>query len=267
MLAELSSAALVAWGNAWLAGQVGLDDTVDAVERRTGPHLIDTVVDPALPFEPGVPLRSALARLRGLGLAEFRLSLPVPGDPLGLTGGKELAAAAIEAREAVLVRLADRWIGLVPRTDLRGSSYRGVAWTPRPAADGRPESIQLSEAEHDLNSAIREAAALFGRVDDAQSWGPEVQRALTALRDPDRPPTTGLAPGYPQRAHRVAALADRLAVVVRLADDDRGRGLSGTQTESRRLALRLLDRAVRRARVAAYCAVLDWPEDRTQGRR
>lgn len=125
MLAELSSATLVAWGNAWLAGRVGLDDTVDAVERHTGPHLTEATVEPGLPFEPGVPLRSALARLRGLGLSEFRLCLPVPGDPLGLTGGRELAAAAIEAREAVLIRLADRRIGLVPRADLRGSSYRG----------------------------------------------------------------------------------------------------------------------------------------------
>ncbi len=261
MLAELSSATLVAWGNAWLAGQVGLDDTVDAVERHTGPHLTEATVEPGLPFEPGVPLRSALARLRGLGLSEFRLCLPVPGDPLGLTGGRELAAAAIEAREAVLIRLADRRIGLVPRADLRGSSYRGVAWRPYPAADSRPESIPLAEAEHDLNTAIRESAALFGQTGDAHSWGPEVQRALTALRDPERPPTTGLAPGYPQRAHRVAALADRLAVVVRLAGDEGGHGLSGAQTESRRTALRLLDRAVRRARVAAYCAVLEEPPE------
>ncbi|TDQ55339.1 hypothetical protein [Actinorugispora endophytica] len=259
MLEELSSAPLVAWGNAWLAGQVGLDDAVDAVERRTGPHLVGAVADPSLPFEPGAPLRSALARLRGLGLAAFRLSLPVPGDPLGLVGTAELNSAAIEAREAVLVRLADRQVGLVPRTDLRGSSYRGVSWTPYPAADSLPEAVQLAESEHGLNIAIRESTALFGQVDDVASWGPEVVGALAELRDAGRAPTEGLAPGYPQRAHRLAALADRLAVVVRLAGADEGRGLSGSQMESRRSALRLLDRAVRRARVAAYCAVLERP--------
>ena len=267
MRAELSSAALVAWGNAWLAGRVGLDDTVEAVERHTGPHLTDTAIAPGLPFEPGVPLRSALARLRGLGLSEFRLCLPAPGDPLGLTGGQELEAAAVAAREAVLIRLADRRIGLVPRPDLRGYAYRGVAWRPYPAVDARPEPIPLAEAEDGLNAAIRESAALFGQVDDARSWGPEVQQALTALRDPERPPTTGLAPGYPQRAHRVAALADRLAVVVRLADDAVAPEPGGAQEESRRAALRLLDRAVRRARVAAYCAVLEAPGEGPQGRR
>ncbi|GLU47232.1 hypothetical protein [Nocardiopsis ansamitocini] len=260
MLQELSSAPLVAWGNAWLAGRVGLDDAIDAVERRTGPHVIGTGGDARLPFEPGAPLRTALARLRGLGLSSFRLSLPVPGDPLGLVGSAELNSAAIEAREAVLIRLADHQIGLVPEPDLRGSSYRGVSWTPYPAADTDPEIVHLAESEHGLNLAIRESIALFGQVDDVTPWGPEVTRALSDLRDAERAPTEGLAPGHPQRAHRLAALADRLAVVIRLADADQARGLSGAQMESRRSALRLLDRAVRRARVAAYCAALEAPE-------
>ena len=34
------SAALVAWGNAWLTGHVGLDEAVDAVERLGGPHVV-----------------------------------------------------------------------------------------------------------------------------------------------------------------------------------------------------------------------------------
>ncbi|WP_067975753.1 hypothetical protein [Nocardiopsis trehalosi] len=253
MLRELSSAQLVAWGNAWLAGQAGLDDAVDAVERRTGPHVVGDV-PPGLPFEAGAPLRSALARLRSHGLSAFRLSLPVPGDPLGLVGAADLNTAAIDAREAVLVRLADRQVGLVPGEDRRGSSYVGVAWTPYPAADTDPEPVPLADAEHRLTLAIRESAALFGQVDDVSTWSPEVTRALADLRDADRAPSDGLAPGHPQRAHRLAAQADRLAVVVRLAGADDGRGLSAAQMESRRRALRVLDSAVRRARVAAYGA-------------
>ncbi|MFC7326224.1 hypothetical protein [Marinactinospora rubrisoli] len=256
MLRELSSAPLVAWGNAWLSGQAGLDDAVDAVERRTGPHVVDAPAGAGLPFEPGAPLRAALAELRAAGLTAFRLCLPVPGDPLGLVGTAELNMAAIEAREAVLVRVADRQLGLVPREDRRGSSYVGVCWTPYPAADTTPEYIQLAEAEYRLNLAVRECTALFGRVDDIAPWGPEVAQALADLRDADRAPTDGLAPGFPQRAHRLAALADRLAVVVRLADVSGGRGLSASQMEARRTALGLLDRAVRRARIAAYTAVV-----------
>ncbi|GAB3440242.1 hypothetical protein GCM10027570_05610 [Streptomonospora sediminis] len=253
MLQELSSAQLVAWGNAWLAGRAGLDDAVDAVEQGTGPHVVDTVGE-GLPFEAGAPLRTALARLRSHGLTSFRLCLPVPGDPLGLVGEPELNKAAIDAREAVLVRLENRQVGLVPREDRRGSSYVGVAWTPYPAADTDPEPVPLADAEHRLQAAIRESAALFGQVDDISTWGPEVTKALADLRDTGRAPTPGLAPGHPQRAHGLAAQADRLAVVVRLAGNDEGRGLSSGQMQSRREALRTLDSAVRRARVAAYGA-------------
>ncbi|MDA8369659.1 MAG: hypothetical protein M0026_07290 [Nocardiopsaceae bacterium] len=253
MLQDLSSAQLVAWGNAWLSGQAALDDAVDAVERRTGPHVIGTVTGD-LPFATGTPLRSALARLRSHGATAFRLCLPVPGDPLGLVGAKELNTAAIDAREAVLVRLAGRQIGLVPHEDRRGSSYVGVAWTPYPANDTDPEPVGLAEAEHRLLLAIQESAALFGTVDDISDWGPEVTRALADLRDPDRAPTEGLAPGHPQRAHRLAAQADRLAVVVRLAESGTGRGLTSRQAEARHEALRTLDSAIRRARVAAYGA-------------
>ncbi|MDT0304757.1 hypothetical protein [Streptomonospora wellingtoniae] len=256
MLRELSSAQLVAWGNAWLAGRAGLDDAVGAVERDTGPHVVGEVAD-GLPFEQGAALRSALARLRPRGLSAFRLCLPVPGDPLGLVGGNELNKAALDAREAVLLRLAETRIGLVPSEDRRGSSYLGVSWTPYPAAAADPEPVPLADAEHGLQSAIRESAALFGQVDDISSWGPEVTRALADLRDADRAPAGGLAPGYPQRAHRLAAQADRLAVVVRLAGDDEGRGLSAGQMQSRRDALRMLDSAVRRARVAAYGAAAE----------
>ncbi|MUL42446.1 hypothetical protein FZ103_14875 [Streptomonospora sp. PA3] len=256
MLRELSSAQLVAWGNAWLAGRAGLDDAVSAVEQGTGPHVIGAVAD-ELPFEAGAPLRSAMARLRSHGLAAFRLCLPVPGDPLGLVGDAELNKAAVDAREAVLLRLDQGQLGLVPQEDRRGSSYVGVSWTPYRAADADPEPVPLAEAEHRLQTAIRESAALFGQVDDISAWGPEVTRALADLRDADRAPTPGLAPGHPQRAHRLAAQADRLAVVVRLAGDDEGRGLSSAQMQSRREALRVLDSAVRRARVAAYGAAAD----------
>ena len=248
---HLSSAPLVAWGNAWLAGHVGLDEAVDAVERRGGPNLIGTVPAVDLPFDSGVPLRAALTRLRGLGLSAFRLALPTWGDPLGLVGPKELNQAAVEAREGVLVRLADRQVGLVPSADRRGSSYVGVSWTPYPANDALPQVPGLAEAEQALKLALIEAVQTMEGVDDVAPFAPDVHRRLGELDG--GPPS--LARGYPPRAHRVAEQAARLAGVVELAEPSSGRGLTAHQATARSEGLRRLDAAVRRALVAAHGAI------------
>jgi hypothetical protein len=64
----------------------------------------------------------------------------------------------------------------------------------------------------------------------------------------------GLAPGYPGRAHRVSALAERLGAALRLAGE---RGLTSGEIAARNAALRDLDRAVRRAMIAAHHAILE----------
>src|SRR5690606_29683754 len=121
--------ALVSWGNAWLTGHVGLDEAVDAVERIGGPQILGG--EPA-----EVTLRRGLGDLRVGGMAALRLALPMPGDPLGLTGPPELNRAAIEAGAAVVAVLGDRAIGLVPAEDRRGSSYVGVRWATHDASPG-----------------------------------------------------------------------------------------------------------------------------------
>ncbi|MBE1455789.1 hypothetical protein H4W79_000003 [Nocardiopsis terrae] len=246
---HLTSAPLVAWGNAWLSGYVGLDDAVDAVERRSGPNLIGTVPPGDLPFDGGVPLRTALVHLRGLGLSVFRLALPAWGDPFGLVGPAELNQAAIEAQEGVLVQLAERQVGLVPSADRRGSSYVGVSWAPYPANDTVPQIPDLPEAERRLKLTLVEVAEQLQGVNDVAGFAPTVHRALG---DPGVP---ALAHGYPPRAHRVAAQAERLARMVELAEPGSGRGLTAHQARLRQEALRTLDAAVRRARVAAHAAI------------
>jgi len=250
---QLTSAPLVAWGNAWLTGHVGLDDAVDAVERRSGPNLIGTVPASDLPFDSDVPLRAALTQLRGLGLSAFRLALPTWGDPLGLVGPKELNQAAIEAGEGVLVQLADQQVGLVPSTDRRGSSYVGVSWTPYLAEDTRPQVPSLPEAESEMKVTLMHVTQALEKVDDVASFAPAVHRELGDMGSQGAPP---LAHGYPPRAHRVATQAERLAKVVRLADPSGARGLNSHQMNTRLDALRRLDAAVRRAMIAAHAAVL-----------
>jgi hypothetical protein len=242
------SGALVAWGNAWLTGHVGLDEAADAIERAAGPQVIAGKAE--------VPLRRGLADLRVAGMTALRLALPVPGDPLGLTGPPHFNIAALDAGAAVIGVLPDRAVGLVPAEDRRGSSYVGVRWTVLEAAAGVPDVPLLPEADRQLTLAVREATDVLLTVDDVSDWRPEIAEALSALRAGDGPPDA-LAPGYPPRAHRVAALAGRLAVVVDLAQGLDGRHLTADQMARRADALRLLDRAVRRARVAAHNSAFD----------
>ncbi|MEV7009588.1 hypothetical protein [Streptosporangium sp. NPDC051022] len=228
------SATLVCWGNAWLAGQVGLDEAADRVERQAGPQLVAGETGDA-------PLRGFLADLRVEGMRSLRLALPVAGDPLGLTGPPSFNSAAIEAGQAAIAVFPGRCLGMVPIRDRRGSSYAGVRWTVLEASANVPDIPSLAEAEHALTVAMRETTdALLGVEGPAQG-----HRRVTAMDD-------GLAPGYPARAHRVAALAARLTTVLQIADD---RGLTSGQVAARSQALRALDRAVRRARVAAHHAI------------
>ncbi len=85
--------------------------------------------------------------------------------------------------------------------------------------------------------------------------------ALLGVERPARPPPDATPPDdgpgprrTPARAHRVAALAARLAAALRVADD---RGLTSGQIATRGQALRDLDHAVRRARVAAHHAITE----------
>lgn len=254
MVAAAPSAALVAWANAWLTGHVGLDEATDAIEGETGPCVVDGI--PGAAGE--LPLRQGLGDLRVAGMNALRLALPVAGDPLGLPGPVAFNLAALEAGEAVTVELANRPIGLLPAEDRRGSSYVGVRWTVHQAGAASTDVPSLAEADHQLTTAVREATDALGTLDDVATWRPEVAEALTALREsPHREQPGRLAPGYPPRAHRVAALSGRLAVVVDLARQNEGAGLTADQVRCRTDALRALDRAVRRAQVAAYNSVFD----------
>lgn len=243
-----ASATLVAWTNAWLAGHIGLDDAADAVEETHGPQLVA-----GLPGEEDeTPLRRALAHAHTRRLARLRLALPATGDPLGLIGPPELNASSIDAGEAVLSEGGFDPIGLVPAEDRRGSSYVGVRWAVHPARYGTPDTPSLPEAEQQLTVAMRDATQTLLAL-DVPRWHPEAAETLAALRGGPRDESpTNLPPGYSPRAHRVVALAGRLALVVDIALSDEGGAVAASEMTSRREALRDLDRAIRRARVAAY---------------
>ncbi len=253
------SATLVAWGNAWLLGHVGLDEAADRLERVAGPQLVRPTGTGLRPDENGgagpgdadlgaaceVPLRRYLADLRVAGLRELRLALPVAGDPLGLTGPPDFNGHAVDAGQAAIAVLPGRCVGLVPERVRRGSSYAGVRWAALDAAPTPPDLPSLGEAERALTEAMRDATEALAGI-----GGPAPERPSI------KPFDDGLAPGYPPRAHRVAALCNRLAAALRAADD---RGLTSGQIATRSQVLRELDRAVRRARIASHHAIGERP--------
>ena len=244
----LRSGLLAAWGSAFLDGRAGYDEALARVTRDDLPHRTAGVPG----TENDVPLGWALTAWRDRGATALRLVLPAPGDPRGLPGPSPFSTATMAAGEGV----HGGGLGLVPEVTRHGSELGsgayGVCWRAYPdLAEPPADPLAVSEAEHDLTGALREAASTLAAM-DAASWRPEVAGELARLRRVGAP---ALPPGYPPRAVRLLAQADRLAAVLELAAADApGGALTAGAASARADALRPLRTAVRRARLAAYNA-------------
>lgn len=255
MLEEPRAGRLAAWGNALFAGLVSPDD---AAQRAVGPDTVHRVT--GLPGETGpVGLTLALGRLRSLGVVGLRIALPAPGHPLGLSGPPEFNAAALAAGEAVL---ASGWgpvtgLGLVPEVSEAGPAgdvLAEVVWRCLPVRQAPPADVpSLGEAERELAEVLREATEALTALDVAGA-GPVAMARLEAYRARSGPREL-LAPGYPARAVRVLELAQRVGALVEIASGSEESGaVSAAQLAERDRLLRPVERAARRARVAAYNA-------------
>lgn len=261
MLWEPRSGRLAAWGNAVLAGLVAPDDAVEAIVGDDVRHRVED-----LPGESGrVGLTLALGRLRALGVTGFRVALPAPGHPLGLSGPPEFNARALEAEEAV-VGTGAAW-GLVPEVHEAGPDgdvHTEVVWHCLPVREGPPADVpSLGEAERELAEALREATTVLTRLDVAGS-GPVAEAAVDAYRArAERGAAERLAPGYPPRSVRVLELAQRVGLLISVAyENGHGGAVSASQMAARAEALRPVERVARRARVAAYNAFVEEQERR-----
>ncbi|WP_430479928.1 hypothetical protein ACQZM9_28540 [Streptomyces sp. P11-1] len=262
MLVEPRSGLLAAWGNALLAGLVSPDDAVVAIIGEDAVHRVE-----GLPGEAGpVGLTLALGRLRALGATGFRVALPVPGHPLGLSGPPDFNARALEAEEAVVAYGVP--YGLVPEVSEAGPEgdlHVEVVWRVLPVREAPPADVpSLSEAERELAEALRDATALLSRLDVAGS-GPVAEAAVDAYRaraEGGRGREV-LAPGYPPRAARVLELAQRVGLLVSVAyENGHGGAVSASEMAARGDALRPVERVARRAVVAAYNAYVEGGEVR-----
>ncbi|MFI6081949.1 hypothetical protein ACIBBB_13380 [Streptomyces sp. NPDC051217] len=255
MLSEPRSGLLAAWGNALLAGFVSPDDAALAI---VGPDAVHRVA--GMPGEAGpVGLTLALGRLRALGVSGYRVALPAPGHPLGLSGPPEFNARALEAEEAVIASGAP--YGLVPEVSAvgpEGDLHVEVVWHCLPVREAPPADVpSLGEAERELAEALRDATAALSQLDVAAS-GPVAEAALDAYRARSERGREVLAPGYPPRAVRVLELAQRVGLLVALArEHGHGGAVSASEMAARGDLLRPVERVSRRAQVAAYNAYVE----------
>ncbi|MFF2412749.1 hypothetical protein [Streptomyces sp. NPDC058092] len=255
MLSEPRSGLLAAWGNALLAGLVSPDDAALAIVGEDAVHRVEGLPDEAGP----VGLTLALGRLRALGVTGFRVALPAPGHPLGLSGPPDFNARALEAEEAVVAFGAP--YGLVPEVHEvgpEGDLHVEVVWHCLPVREAPPADVpSLGEAERELAEALRDATAVLSRLDVAGS-GPVAEAAVDAYRARTERGREVLAPGYPPRAVRVLELAQRVGLLISVAyENGHGGAVSASEIAARGDALRPVERVARRAQVAAYNAYVE----------
>jgi hypothetical protein len=238
---RLRSGVLAAWMSAWFAGDAGPDEVVDAITGDDAAHQVSGL---GLDL---VALRDVLVTWRRAN-HPVRLVLPVPGDLRGMPGPAEFRSAALDAGEAV----CSGELALVPEiTEYYPSSApTAVVWHAHLVEPAPPDYLQLGEVGWELAQAIRDTATALRAADVAGSTT-DVADALHDVRRAGE--HLNLPPGFPPRAVALLAQAERMHAVLELAAaDPEGGAVDRFGMSARAAALRPLEVAVRRARLAGY---------------
>lgn len=234
-----ASARLAWWGTSWLRGHAVIDLLLDAVIGADATHVVTGLAGLGLGGDGSTEsLVTGLARLRAEGATGFGAAFPTHGDPVGLGGPVPFNDAAYDAGEAVVV--LDTGIGLVPQR-----VGAAVTWVAHRA--DRRQLPDIGEADRSLRAGLLETADALAALDVAR-WRPEVADRLLNLKHRD---SVSGPPGTPPRCVELAARGLQAIEIVELALEDEGGAVTSWQVEQRRMALRPLDRAGRRALVAA----------------
>ncbi|MEO6886883.1 MAG: hypothetical protein ABI232_11465 [Jatrophihabitantaceae bacterium] len=245
----LRSGVLAVWCNAWLAGHCGASEVIGAVTGSDAPHQVGGLAEFDVEL---VPLREVLITWRRSG-DPVRVVLPVAGDVRGLPGPAPFRSAALETGETVY----GGGIAIVPQviTHTPSSASPTVLWHAFEIEPAPTDHLQLSEAQYELTTAIREAATALsaadvaGRIEDISDALRDVRRAGEHLR---------LPPRFPSPAVALVAQAERLHAVLQIAlSDPTGGAVDRTGIAARAEGLRPLVTAVRRARIAGYNALIE----------
>lgn len=231
------SARLAWWLTAWLRGTEVTDHVLDAITDGDLAHVVEGLSG-------GTAMLDLLLEARRSGATSAGLALPVEGDLLGLGGPREFNDAAIESGEAVVV---GSWAA-VP--EVLGEV---VHWRVQPAAHRQLPDV--GEANRMLRAALLDSAAMLADLDVAR-WRPEVADQLMNL---GHRPALAAPLGTPPRCADLAARGLQGWAIAELALEDDGGAVSAYEIEARRGALQPLERASRRALVAA-CSPEVWPD-------
>lgn len=224
------------WGTAWLRGHVVADELLDAVIGNDATHLVSGE-------GPAEPLAFGLGQLRRHGISSLGLALPVEGDLLGVGGPRAFNEAALEAGAAVV----GAGVGLVP-------ARVGAAVTWHMMAAERRQLPDVGEASRALRAELPVTADRLAALDVAK-WRPEVADELMNLRRLSLPPAPA---GTPAACVELAARGLQALAIVDLARYDDGGAVSSYEVAARWDALTALERAGRRAVVAAGSPEV-WP--------
>lgn len=231
----LPSAALLAWWTtAWLRGLTVTDLLLDALTADERLHRDGE----------GQQLAITLGRLRAAGATGCGLALPVEGDLLGLGGPASLNALAVEHGQAAVC--AEAGIALVPE-----EADEVVTWHVTPAA--RRQLPDVGEADRSLRHEVIAAAEGLAALDVAR-WRPEAADLFLERRRP----APAAPPGVPPRCVDLAGRALTAIAIADLALEDDGGAVSASEAQARQSVLVPLERAARRALVAA-CSPEVWP--------
>ncbi|WP_457207672.1 hypothetical protein [Nocardioides sp. P5_C9_2] len=236
------SGRLAWWLTAWLRGDEVTDHALDAVTDGDLGHVVEGLED--VTDGSGTTLLDAFVAARRAGADRAGLALPVEGDLLGLGGPRGLNDRAVDSGEAVVLAS----FALVPTVVGEVVRWRALPSAPRQLPD-------VGEADRALRAALVDAATLLAELDVAR-WRPEVADRLMNLR---HRPALEAPLGVPARCTDLAARGLQGWAIVDLALEDDGGALSSYEIGRRRDALTPLERASRRAIVAA-CSPEVWPE-------
>lgn len=245
------SATLAVWTSAWLNGHAAADDVLDALQVWAEHHEVladddGTATALDLPTDQEAPVSPALllAALRKAEAGGAYLVLPIPGDVRGLGGKSPLSASALRAGQAVV--LPEPGIGLVPEPVVDGLQR----WTVFDLPSTTPrENVPLSAAEHELTSAMRQAATALmdtGAAKRRQGVRQEIDAIIAGK------PELAWPEGMPSRSLRILQRANEVSAILDVASADILAGaVSASAARARVQALQPLVDAVRNARCAA----------------